>query len=366
VPHSKKEASRDSGLRSRLRNLWLRWIRLPLNVRHVGGPRRARNAEDELSVVCLAKDAEIYIVPFIEHYLKLGVKHIVVLDNDSTDATRARASRFAEVTVLRTTVPFRNNNVAMRQYLLRRFGQRNRWLLCVDVDELFDYPYSDRVPIASLLRYLRSRSFTALVAYQLDLFSDRPLSDTPSDLPTLRESFRCYDISAVRKIGYFEEDVYGGEMFAASNRLGSARVKRYLGGIRLQVFDLPEVYLIKHPLVFLDGKVRLVHQHFACRAHVADITGVLYHYKFVHGFAARVDAAVDARSYANDSWEYRHYRAVLDKQPDLCLKQETVQRLESVDELVDQDFLQVSPEYERWAAASEPRVSTTGAERART
>ena len=35
------------------------------------------------------------------------------------------------------------DKLVMQQYLVARFG-KGRWSLCVDIDELFDYPYSGR------------------------------------------------------------------------------------------------------------------------------------------------------------------------------------------------------------------------------
>jgi hypothetical protein len=65
---------------------------------------------------------------------------IVLLDNDSTDDTVSVASEYDDVTVLRTKLPFgvgvedTEGQNLMRRYLIERFG-RNRWSLCVDIDE---------------------------------------------------------------------------------------------------------------------------------------------------------------------------------------------------------------------------------------
>ena len=297
--------------------------------------------------MCLVKDAAYHVTPFIEHYLRLGVKHLVLLDTGSTDDTVAQASAFPGVSVFDTTVPFRRNNRQMRRYLVRRFGSRNRWVLVVDVDEFFDYPCSDRVDLASLLRYLRERRFTTLAAYLLDMFPGGPLDAVDGKAP-LAEAYRWYDISAVRKVGYFEADTYGGDRWVRHNRLANPDVKRYVGGIRGQIFDLNEVYLLKHPLLLRDGRTRLVHQHFVDNASVADITGVLYHYKFVPGFRRKVESAVRGGGYARDSWEYRHYQQALDRQPNLVLKTATARELRGVDDLVASGFLQVTAEYRQW------------------
>src|SRR5215204_5426789 len=118
----------DSPLMERV----LRWI-LEHNVEHVHGPREVDYGIDELVVLVLLRNGRPYIKPFIEHYFSLGVKHIVFLDNGSTDGT-----------VLRSRLPFKKYNITLKQYLVERFG-RGRWTLNADIDELFEYPYSDVV-----------------------------------------------------------------------------------------------------------------------------------------------------------------------------------------------------------------------------
>jgi glycosyltransferase involved in cell wall biosynthesis len=329
------------------RQEWFERVVLPLDVRHVAGPRRVRCGTNEMLVVCLLRDAEYHIRPFIEHYQTLGVRHIVLLDNGSTDATIERASAFQSVSVFRTALPFKGNNRQMRRYLVRRFAGLDRWVLVVDVDELFDYPWSDRVDLASLAGYLRSNEFTAMAGYLLDMLPESPLAAVEPGRP-MKDAFPCYDISAVRKLGYFEADAYHGERWVSHNTVPNPDIKRYVGGIRAQAFDLPDVYLTKHPLILNNGRTDLVHQHFVDHAAVADISGVLYHYKFAPGFREKVDAAVRAGQYAQDSWEYKRYQGVLARDPNLSFKTDTSRTLGSVNDLVAEGFLQVTDNYRRW------------------
>lgn len=328
-------------------DIWLEALLLPAEVRHLQGPRQVRLGRDEAIVLCLVKDAGYHIGPFIAHYRKLGVGHIVLLDNGSTDDTLAQASGQVDVSVFQTRLPFRNNNRQMRRYLVRRFTARDRWALVVDADELFDFPCSDRIGLPAMLAYLRSRGFTTMVSYLLDMLPDRPLSQVDAHLP-MQQACPHYDLSAVRKRGYFEVDGYGGERWVAHNRLANPEVQRYVGGVRAQAFDLREVYLIKHPLHLRDGRASLVHQHFVDHAHVADISGVLCHYKFTPGFRARVDSAVRSGAYADGSWEYRRYQQALDREPDMALCRATAQTLHSVNDLVANGFLQVTDDYLDW------------------
>jgi len=132
------------------------------NVEHLHGPEEVTYEPDELIVLCLLRDGRPYVRSFVEHYASMGVKHMVFLDNGSTDGTVEALKKYDNVTVLRSRLPFRNYQLYMRRYLIRRFG-KDRWSLTVDIDELFDYPYSDVVSLSSLLRYLNNGGYTAVV-----------------------------------------------------------------------------------------------------------------------------------------------------------------------------------------------------------
>ncbi len=172
------------------------------SIEHLHGPEEVAYEPDELVVVCLVRDGRPWVRSFVEHYASMGVKHMVFLDNGSTDGTVEALKNYDDVTVLRTTLPYKGYEFTMTQYLIERFG-RGRWCLSVDIDELFDYPYSDVVSLSSLLRYLNERSYTAVVAQMLDMFPGEPLSEAASyeDEP-LKERYRFYDISNIRKWSY--------------------------------------------------------------------------------------------------------------------------------------------------------------------
>src|SRR5215216_3148438 len=140
----------------------------PNSIEHLYGPEEVPYAEDELVLVCLLRDGRPYLKSFMEHYTSMGVKHLFFLDNGSTDGTIEALKEYDNVTVLRTTLPFKRYKVSIKQYLMERFGW-GRWSLCVDIDELFDYPYSDVEGVDSLLRYLNERTYTAVVAQMLDM-----------------------------------------------------------------------------------------------------------------------------------------------------------------------------------------------------
>lgn len=320
---------------------------LHFEVKHVYGPKKIDYGPNELIVLCLIRDGELHVKSFIEHYLHLGVRHIVFLDNNSTDATVTIAQNYENVTILQTKLAFKYYKIAMRHYLIRRFAKKGRWVLSVDADELFDYPFSNHVSLNALLRYLDENSYTAVVAHMLDMFSDKLLANQQNGInDSLRDTYQYYDLNNITKMDYF----------FPGNQTTNKKIAVYFGGIRKTVFGSANnkvgVLLTKHPLFFRDGKTKplFINEHDVRYAHIADFSCVLYHYKFLSDFQLRAARNAREESYYNNSVEYKRYVAVLEENPHLQIKQETSQKLTSINELIDNGFLVVSQDYLDWVS----------------
>src|SRR5215212_5712248 len=253
----------------------------PNSIDHLYGPQQVPYAEDELVLLCLLRDGRPYIKAFVEHHFSLGVKHHFFLDNGSTDGTIEALKEYENVTVLRTELPFERYELSMRQYLVERFCQKGRWCLYADMDELFDYPYSDVVGLGSLLGYLNERSYTAVVAQMLDMFPEEPLSDSsrpgkPLDEP-LKERHRFYDISNIKRVSIKEHPL------TSNNTYDSNDIEFFYGGILETFFDCNNLWLTRWAPTFSDGRVKsfTYDGHRIDNAKVADFTCVLLHYKFL-------------------------------------------------------------------------------------
>src|SRR5215208_974895 len=312
----------------------------PNSIEHLYGPEEVPYAEDELVLLCLLRDGRPYVKSFVEHHFSLGVKHLFFLDNGSTDGTVEALKEYENVTVLRTGLPFERYELSMRQYLVERFCQKGRWCLYADMDELFDYPYSDVVSLSSLLRYLNERSYTAVVAQMLDMFPEEPLSGRASnpDEP-LKERHRFYDISNIQTKGIKEH--------GRNNIYESDDIEYFLGGIRSTLFGT-KAYLTRFALMFSDGRVKPFagSGHRVDNARVADLTCVYLHYKFLdEHFHKKVASAVREENYPYNSSQYKKYLEVLEKNPGLLVKGEGARELRSVNDLVENHFLVVSEEY---------------------
>ncbi len=322
------------------------------SLRHVAGPAGITCNDDELLVVTLARNAAAHVAAFIEHHQRLGARGIVLLDNGSTDDTVEIASRYTDVSVHSCPLPFRGYQMPIRRQLLR-FGGYRRWVLIADIDERFDYPHSNDVDLGGLLRYLSENHYTAMACYMLDMFSDRPLGeDARRTSHSHREDEFC-ELASIAKTAYpshYQLWLTSGVSLGhvrLRNRLASPRLQMYTGGVRGRIFGLPRLCLLKHPLIFLDGRTRYVNPHFVNWAHVADISGVLYHHKFRVGFADAVAESVTTMSHWRNSFEYRHYHSVLQRDPNVMLMSDDAIRLGGVDELIARGFIHTSDNYQK-------------------
>jgi hypothetical protein len=321
------------------------WI-MEHNVEHLHGPEEVDYGVDELVVLVQLYNGKPYVRPLLEHYFSLGAKHVVFLDNGSSDGVVEVLRDYDNVTVLRTRLPYNTYNVPMKRYLVERFG-RGRWTLSVDQDELFDYPYSDVVSLKVLLRYLSENSYTAVVAYMLDMFPERLSEDDPlteyASLAELKETNRFYDISEVIRASYHDIGDIG-------NVLANEEVGLLRGGVRGRLFGI-HALLTKHPLVFLDERLKPMDlsDHWAGNARVADFTGVLLHYKLSNSLYEMVRQEVRERRNINRKKDrYGEYLKVLEQAPSLVIKDSTSKELKSVNELVGTAFVNVSRRYMRF------------------
>lgn len=317
----------------------LRGFLLPFRVRHLSGPVELLSQPGDLIVISVMRNGEPWLESFLAHHRLMGIKHFVILDNGSTDRSIEVLSRQADVTLLASPAPYHAYENTMKRYLANKYC-RDRWCLCVDVDEQFDFPGSAGVSLQALIGYLDRRGFNAVITQMLDMFSDGPISEArirPGVV--LRSQYPFYDISAIDKSPY------------AFGEVANPAIMTHHGGIRKKVFGTNNG-LSKVSLFRMDGKIQpFIAWHHALNARLADFSGVLLHFPFVDSFYAKVAEAVKTGRYGYlTSDEYSGYRAGLQKLPGLCLKLETARMLSTIDELLENGFLAASEEYRNWLA----------------
>jgi glycosyltransferase involved in cell wall biosynthesis len=307
---------------------------VPLFTRHLHGEENLETSSNDVVLICVVRNGERYIESFIRHYRGLGIRHMVFLDNGSTDGTIQRLQQYPDVTLLQCNRRYDQYENAMKTYLASRFC-KERWALCVDIDEFWDYPFSDLVPLPELIRYLQAQRFTAVIGQMLDMFADAPLSQelTTQEQP-ISDRYPFYDISSVSKSTYPH---------------GDTSIPLHRGGIRYALFGtyngLTKVVLFK-----MSSPLRpFVSWHHVRGGRIADFSTVLKHYPFTGQFRSKVEDAVRTGRYgAAVTNEYRGYWNGLQADEALNPRLPTARLYRDVNLLIEENFLQVSGDFLGW------------------
>jgi len=263
----------------------------------VHGPANVPLADDQCAVVSLMKNAEWFIESFLEHHFALGVAHIVIVDNGSTDRTVEIAARFERVTVVHNSLPAKRYECLLRTinaHLVLRGG----WVLFADSDEMLEVPFV-ATPFPNLLKYCNQEGFTAVVGQMLDLFSPLPYGEQAKmNYPDALATCRFYSTEKLEPLAYHDPNM-DLAWFLRENACDDLGVMLFRGGLRAEVFD-ETPFLSKHSLVRNTADVALMtHPHCAGRVRVADLTLCLRHYKLAGPWLAR-----DRASHATRTWDH--------------------------------------------------------------
>lgn len=284
-------AARDPGAGSALAGDADRVVYLDA-IRHVSGPDHVTYGSDEFVVVCLVKNGVEYLPSFLRHYRGLGAKHFYFIDNESRDATRAILADQPDVTVYRTALQHRKFESEIRRTIIEKHC-RFRWCMCVDIDELFEFPGSGTLTTRGFIDYLNAHGFTSVVAYMLDMFA----VDASSAGVYLEDAYPNFDLSDVSKGDYYA----GFEAFCDHNVLPCPEIGNYYGGVRQHHIRSGEsrFLLTKHPLMFIDHYIEAVTMpHFCNKSRVADVTCLLKHYKLTASLKERIEEGIRTDSFS--------------------------------------------------------------------
>jgi glycosyltransferase involved in cell wall biosynthesis len=317
------------------------WILIQQNSKRLFGPEEVDLSQEDVIVLVRIKNGEEYIIPFINHYLQLGVKHLFFLDNGSSDKTLELASQFKEVTVLQTLLPYKQYKMAFFHFLLRRFGM-HCWSIVVDIDEFFDYPFSEFIPVSALIPYLNKHHYQAVAGQMLDMFPAKlPITDSPESFQHFKRDHIYYDLSDITRHLHHE--------VIRQNEWSNYNINIFRGGIRKKWFGPSGTDLSKFSLVRYDPNWDWQSIHHLHGSRVADFSTVLYHYKFRSDFKRFIKEAVKEEHYNRDSIAYKKMLEVIESNHLPTSLPPEVQQRPNVIALIEQNFLVVSDRYFQFA-----------------
>lgn len=265
-------------------------------------------SSDGVTVICVARNEADRLPGFLAHYRRLGVRHIHVIDNASSDETLAIACSSPDTTVWSTDASYAESCFGQTWVgaVVRRHGLGN-WVLNVDVDEHLVYDGMEQRDLNALCAWLKTRNQTRLFTPLIDVYSKPSIPEGPKGPVT--EVFNT--------TFYFDR----WETSASPNYrfLKTSMGMDLEGGVRERAVAKHDWCLSKVPLSLWDSNTAygIVHYPYPFRLNPDQHYGTLLHFKFVGDFRGRVSAAIEEKQHWQEALEYKLYDKWLDKKQSL-------------------------------------------------
>ncbi len=259
--------------------------------------------DDVLVFFCVHNEVE-RLPYFLDYYRAQGVRHFFAVDNNSDDGTTEFLKSQPDVHYFFTAESYVSSRAGrLWTSELADFYGRNRWCLTLDVDELFVFPGIEKVTIRELTWHLDKRGFDAVFCIFLDMYSDRPLSETLYEPGT----------PFLDTCPFFERDTYtlhAPRYFPQVQISGGPRQRQFWesGGLGRGP-AMRKVPLVK----WRKGMQYYFSTHSLKPVPMATFTGALLHFKFFASFRERARREVE-RGDRVQMADYRKYAEKLQKE----------------------------------------------------
>lgn len=249
---------------------------------------------------------------FLEYYRMLGVSRFIIIDNASTDGTRALLRSEANVHVFYTEQSYSDSNSGVHwiNHLLSRYGC-GHWVLVADADELFVYPRVEDINLPQLTAYLDRTGAQGIQTFLIDMYATGPIQEAKY-VPGSPFLSCC---------PYFDGDsyVYPGDSPYTSRNIptrGGARLRLFWEGQENQHGNPP--FLPKVPLVKWRRNLQFkASTHLIDGIKLAELTGVLLHFKLFSKFVENAFTESKRGEYWDNAVQYSAYANVLRYSKDL-------------------------------------------------
>jgi hypothetical protein len=364
--------------------MWLRFAPMPGDC-HVllergGLAERLPPAATELRLFSKCRNERLRLPAFLAHYRRLGVKRFFIVDNASTDGTTEYLEQQSDVHVFWTDGAFRGarGGTDWLNALLSRFGVGG-WCVTVDIDELLRFPGSESTGLATLVRYLDERGAQAMACLLLDMYPGGSMGDSLYEAgDDLLSAAPYFDAAPYRRFPFDQcpgHIIYGGvreRVFYPESYDEDLKRKLHVKLYHRVLFSVPVLKelkpvlarrpvfppcLTKVPLVRWDAQTKYLNvNHFVSERQVADVTGVLLHFKLLQDFHARAVQEMQRGQYYDGATEFVRYVAKLRDNPNLSLTCERSVRFENDEQLERLGLMQDS---RAWSEARARGVSSS-------
>ncbi len=300
-------------MRLRRKRRLLRCLRRRRDLKAVQNNTSSIKPNDILSI-SVVRNEKVRLPYFLEYYRKLGINHFLFVDNNSDDGTREYLSSQPDVSLWWTDASYKRSTYGLdwSNYLLRKYAHRH-WVLTVDPDEFFIYPFCDTRPISALTDWLDDTGVRSFGTMLIDMYPETAIEDAP-----YHEGQNPFEIAP-----WFDSGNY---MITRNPTYGNLWIQ---GGARARVFfkDKPTKApaLNKIPLVKWHRRYAYVSSTHALLPRGLNqvyeekggekTSGALLHAKLIDTLGDKAREEIERGQHYGASGEYRAYAEQLDEKP---------------------------------------------------
>ena len=250
---------------------------------------KRRSARQDPIVICVMRDEKERIEFFFDHYRNLGIKHFVILDNDSVDGTVEYLLEQKDTDIFSVKRAFsEGRKQGWINRLLCLYGF-DRWYLYVDAEELLEWPERSQYNLKHLLNILETNGINRVGAIMVDMYPGEEI---------FKQELSSFDINSF----YFDKDSY------YTIKEGEKTI--YTGGPRKRVFNM-ECWLSKYPLFKLQSGEMMISAHYLYPYHPHrkyPFLLALLHFKFLTTKdLEKTKRYVKEKNHTNNSIELKRY-----------------------------------------------------------
>ena len=305
----------------------LRWIRKRWRVRAFRKRREMTPVSNrtgdinpgDVLVMTTLRNERIRLDYFLDYYRRLGVDHFIIVDNGSDDGSAEFLAEQEDVSLWTTKASYKRARfgVDWLNWLARKYAH-DHWVLTVDPDEFFLYPFSDTRSIKALTDWLDTTGVRSFGAMLLDMYPRGAFSAQP-----YREGQDPFEIAC-----WFDSGNYVIQKNTQYRNLwiqGGPRMRAFFRDDPKRAPALNKIPLVKwsrrytyesstHTL--LPRGLNLVYDEWGGEK----TSGVLLHAKFLDTFSAKAAEEVERRQHYAGGCEYEAYHTKAEDEPDLWCK----------------------------------------------
>jgi len=134
----------------------------------------------DILVLSTLRNERVRLPYFLDYYRRLGANHFLVVDNGSDDGSAEFLAEQPDVSVWTTRASYRDSRFGVDWLnALKRRHAHGHWVLVVDPDEFFVYPFCDSRPLRALTDWLDASSVKSFPAMLLDMYPRGPVDQQP-------------------------------------------------------------------------------------------------------------------------------------------------------------------------------------------